>query len=102
MKLTKKSWLVRVAYVDRFVLKDPGLPIPSSTNLCDLMARAIFIPPAFALFLAVFAVIACPVLAVLWVTEKIDDALPRPRAPRVISQWFEDWRERKCTKVEIE
>lgn len=102
MKLTRKSWWVKWAYMDKFILRDGDHPIPAQTTICDLVGRSIFIPPAFGVFLLLVGcvfVIASPFFLIEWAAKKY--FAPTPPQKSVIVQRFEDWRERKCTKVEI-
>lgn len=104
MKLLRTSMVVRWAY-----LLDPE-KIPAATNVCDLFWRSIMMIPFSIISLCIILAFG-PFFFVLWLMEEwIGPAMDASDTIQtfknsfraVIIQRFKDWKNRRCTMIEIE
>ena len=95
MKLSRKSWFVRWAY-----LGESMWAIPAHTTVCTLFARAFLLSPISGI---VFLMIT-PFIGLAWIGQKLklDRDVPMPAVVRIAGQRVSDWRNRVCSIVEIE
>jgi len=102
MRLAKKHWLVYLAYLPERIMKSP-IDIPAQTSLCSLIGKAFISTPLFiAVGLPVATVIACAI-GVLCLPMIIWDWKLKSRWDKsVIKASILDFKNKTCTKVEIE
>jgi cytochrome b subunit of formate dehydrogenase len=101
MKLSKKSLLVRWAY-----LFDEQKP--ERTTVCTLFWRAFVAVPLFLPFAALVLMALAPVGLIVWLSEEF---WPKTRAAKrieqgwrqnIVRQRIADWKNKTCTLVELE
>lgn len=78
------------------------------TSVCELCARAFLGTPLSLLFVAIIGALTAPFvlldMGIKWIVRRynINREVNFPVSVRVVSQRITDWRDRVCTKVEIE
>lgn len=119
MKLSKQGLLIRWAFFPeyffhwgdkRWTLPEELKPldIPANTDLCDVIGRCLFGTPAFVLlFIPFFAVVMTLLFPVGWIMEEFPEtrfvkAIGAKWDVSVIRRAVKDWKEKTCTRVEIE
>lgn len=107
MKVSGSSPFIKWCYLLRLSSLKADVE-PQETSVCELFARA-FLGTPLGLLLVAFILVTCgPIYLLSKVWERYmwridwDREIRFPVSVRVIGQRITDWRERVCTKVEIE
>lgn len=95
MKLAKTSWLVKWAYL-------PELDcVPSSTDICDLFSRAVFLMPLFVVLLIILSPLILVIVSFSAIEERWGQREKHRRGPSLVAQRIADWKTKTCTIVEL-
>ena len=47
MEISENNLLFKWAHLDLILLKDEKRPVPTTTTICDIVGRAVFVTPLF-------------------------------------------------------